>query len=127
MITIPAWAIVVAVVLVFGFLWLRYESGFCGFVALATLVVSGVVACENSDWNKRQEAERAEQERREAIPHVIREADGCKVYAWKGGDWHYFTRCSPGDTVTTERHYRESCGKNKTCDRKEITVTEPTK
>jgi hypothetical protein len=77
-----------------------------------------------------EEAARAEAERRAAIPHVIRQADGCKVYTWKGGgQWHYFTRCSPADTVTTERSYTEkvSCGKNctKHVPRKEVIVTEP--
>jgi hypothetical protein len=99
-------------------------------LALIVLVVSAVASCQNSEWHQRSEAERAEQERRNAIPHVIREADGCKVYAWKGGDsYHYFTRCGPKETVTTERHYTVKCGhKNQqNCDRKEVTVTEPEK
>lgn len=48
------------------------------------------------------------QARADAMPHVIREADGCKVYAFMADDkWHYFTRCSDG-TVTTERNWTES-------------------
>lgn len=36
----------------------------------------------------------AQAEQRERTPHVVREADGCKVYAFKdGGRYHYFTRC----------------------------------
>lgn len=38
---------------------------------------------------------------REETPHVVREADGCKVYAFKSGDhWHFFTRCPDSTTVT---------------------------
>ncbi|WP_186035346.1 hypothetical protein [Burkholderia gladioli] len=44
----------------------------------------------------------------DAKPHIIREADGCKVYAFRAdGNWHYFTRC-PDGTVTTERNWTES-------------------
>ncbi|KVE25166.1 hypothetical protein WI93_16765 [Burkholderia vietnamiensis] len=45
--------------------------------------------------------------------HVIREADSCKVYAWKdgGGTTHYFTKC-PNSTVTTDRQYEVHCGKS---------------
>lgn len=66
--------------------------------------------CFFSDWAKSGDAAREAQERADATPHVIREADGCKVYAFKSGDWHYFTRCSDG-TVTTERSYTERHGK----------------
>lgn len=73
-------------------------------LAAATALVYG---CTESDWAKREEAARLAQERADATPHVIREADGCKVYAFKSGDnWHYFTRC--GTTVTTERNWVES-------------------
>jgi hypothetical protein len=66
--------------------------------------------CFFSDWSKQVVADREAQERADATPHVIREADGCKVYAFKSGDWHYFTRCSDG-TVTTERNWSERQGK----------------
>lgn len=54
--------------------------------------------------------EAAERKARET-PHVIREADGCKVYAFHKGDReHFFTRCPAAtDTETT---WSESCGKN---------------
>ena len=60
---------------------------------------------------------RAAREERERTPHVIREADGCKVYAWKGGDrYHYFTRC-PNSRTTTQQNYQEctGSGKQRTC------------
>ena len=54
--------------------------------------------------------EAAERKARET-PHVIREADGCKVYAFVKGDReHFFTRCPV--TTDTERTWEESCGKN---------------
>ena len=40
---------------------------------------------------------------------VIQEFDGCKVYRFYDGNYHYITRC--GDHTVTERHYSESCGK----------------
>ncbi|WP_334029024.1 hypothetical protein [Burkholderia orbicola] len=61
-----------------------------------------------SDAAKQELARDRAQARADATPHVIREADGCKVYAFKADDkWHYFTRCSDG-TVTTERNWTES-------------------
>jgi hypothetical protein len=75
-----------------------------------------------SDGAKERAAERAAQERSDATPHVIREADGCKVYAFKSGDWHYFTRCTDG-SVTTERNWSERNGKQ-TVHKSETIVTE---
>ena len=40
---------------------------------------------------------------------VIQEFDGCKVYRFYDGNYHYVTRC--GDHTATERHYSEYCGK----------------
>lgn len=96
-------------------------------VSIVVLPIIGVYRCQNSEWNKARQRQEEAEARANAIPHVIREAEGCKVYAWKGGDWHYFTRC--GETVTTERHYTVPCGpKNQSrCDRKEVIVTEGNK
>jgi hypothetical protein len=79
------------------------------FLWAALLAVCGSLfyQCTMSDSAKRDQAEREAQARADAMPHVIREADGCKVYAFKAGDnWHYFTRCGDG-TVTTERNWDE--------------------
>lgn len=38
---------------------------------------------------------RAAREERERTPHVIREADGCKVYAWKGATATTTSRDAP--------------------------------
>ena len=73
-----------------------------------------------------KQAAQVAQEAADAVPRVIREIDGCKVYAFKSQDkWHYFTRC-PAAT-TTDRTY-EQChksGKNTVCENKtEQIVTE---
>ena len=47
---------------------------------------------------------------------VIQEFDGCKVYRFYDGNYHYVTRC--GDHTATERHYSEYCGK--ACTRQKV-------
>lgn len=77
----------------------------------------GVNSCQQSEWFKSNQ----EQQRQEMIakrtPHVIREADGCKVYAFEDNNLtHYFTRCPDSKTVT--EGVREEChssGKTRTC------------
>lgn len=92
-------------------------KGFLITLAVAGLLIFGIHSFEQSEWNQQQKLERAERERREQTPHVIREADGCKVYAFKSGDrYHYFTRC-PDSRTTTENSW-EVCsqsGKTRTC------------
>lgn len=66
-----------------------------------------------------------EQDKRNRLPHVVREADGCKVYAFLSGDrYHYFTRCS-NDRVTTESSYEEctGSGKSRHCENKTESIT----
>ena len=81
-------------------------------LAVASLLIFGIHSCDQSEGNQQMK-----RERREQTPHVIREADGCKVYAFKSGDrYHYFTRC-PDSRTTTESSW-EACsqsGKNRTC------------
>lgn len=78
-------------------------------LACTGLLIFGISSCQETEWYKESERQKAIDEQRERTPHVIREADGCKVYAFKAGDWHYFTRC--GETVTTERQYEVREGK----------------
>ena len=53
------------------------------------------------------EAAKAARRRAEETPHVIRDADGCKVYAFLSGDrYHYFTRC-PDSKTTTDSSWDE--------------------
>jgi hypothetical protein len=53
---------------------------------------------------------------------IISEVDGCKVYRFYDGNYHYVTRC--GDKVTTQKNWSESCGKACTRRRTEELVTE---
>ena len=93
------------------------------------LVIWGINSCSNTEWYKESQRKEAKQFAAAAQPHPIRTADGCTVYEWKdqggAGTTHYFTRCGPTETVTTERHYMENCGKNCHRDKSEITVTQP--
>lgn len=67
-----------------------------------------------------------EQRALDAVPRVVAEADGCTVYSfYRNSSWHYFTRC--GETVTTTRHYTESCGKGCSRRRTEDIVTQENK
>jgi hypothetical protein len=85
-----------------------------------------VHSCFDSNWYKESERARAAGRLAAATPHVIRETDGCKVYAFERDNTdHYFTRC--GDTVTTERNYTQSCGKGCVKHKQETIVTEGNK
>jgi hypothetical protein len=93
-------------------------------IAVVGITVFGMHSCFNSDWMKETERRNAAQAAADAQPRVIREVDGCKVYTFKSGDWHYFTRC--GEVVTTERHYDVRVGKT-TQHKQETIVTEGNK
>jgi hypothetical protein len=62
-----------------------------------------------------------ERERSHAM-QVIQEVDGCKVYRFYDGDYHYITRC--GEKVTTQKNWDEYCGKACTHHRTENITTE---
>ena len=53
---------------------------------------------------------------------VIEELDGCKVYRFWDGNYHYITKC--GSSVTTQKSWDEYCGKACTRHRKEELTTE---
>lgn len=98
-------------------IWAGYKDHWVGNFALLGLVMVGMNGCFNSEWYKASKREQAAQEALAAQPHIIREADGCKVYAFKSGEReHYFTKC--GLTTTTESSYNVSCGKN--CSKTEV-------
>lgn len=95
---------------------------FSGFVLLGIAVGVGYWGFHEAD--PQTSIDRAEENRVKAAkeaadrqPHVVREADGCKVYAFKSGDrWHYFTRCPNAHTVTDTAY--EQCtgsGKSRSC------------
>jgi hypothetical protein len=90
----------------------RDKSLAAGF-GVVVVVLSAITYCETTPEAEAKRRATAEAERRARIPHVIREADGCKVYAFTAGSKeHYFTRCA--GMVTTDRNYevKKSCGKN---------------
>lgn len=58
------------------------------------------------------------------IPHVIRQVDGCKTYAFEdGGSNHYFTRC-PNSEVTHEHDWTEQEGKTQVRKQETIVTTD---
>lgn len=74
----------------------------------------------DEEWAKERAAEEAAkvaQRRANETPHVVREADGCNVYAFKSGErWHYFTRCPNAHTVTdTAYEHCTGSGKSRSC------------
>jgi hypothetical protein len=102
-----AWAIALCVVLLLAS-WTLSDTGEEGWsttFGIAGFILGigiGITACNDSDWSKKQDAERAAQAARDREPRVVREADGCKVYTFKSGDhWHFFTRC-PGEQTSTD-------------------------
>jgi len=121
---IPATVAIVFFVIACGMI--MWEKPFLACISMIFTVVSGITYCEGRPEAVAERKADAEAARRAAIPHVIREADGCKVYQFRAnGLEHYFTRCP--DSVTTDRHYQtnEKCGKNctKTIDHVETIVT----
>lgn len=82
-----------------------------GFCCIVSFFAVGITSCAESDWYVKQQKANAAAEAADRVPRLISEADGCKVYAFKGGDhWQYFTRCPQAQTTTdtattvTERH-----------------------
>lgn len=111
-----------------------------GFIAIASLmadefgaflifILAFFVALgynEATSPEGKERSRKAEEEaKRAAIPHVIRQADGCKVYAFTTDREHYFTRC--GSTVTTETNWTKSCGKSCTRHESDTITTEGNK
>ena len=121
------WLLLGVVLLSFFWGWVKddEEVGFTVFVILLICWFAFLIYRYNTDveWI----AERAAEERskqaervRQETPHVIREADGSKVYAFKSvGRWHYFTRC-PGEVVTTDTAYEQCTGSGKSRSCKEL-------
>ena len=92
-------------------------DGVLGFMMFFGLGVATVIY--NSDTLEENKKQREAEQEKAKIPHVTREADGCKVYAFDANNsTHYFTRC-PDSTTVTERNYSTSCGKT-SCSKKEV-------
>jgi hypothetical protein len=84
------------------------------------VLVVGISSCTNSQWYRDGQAQEAAQDAADRQPRVIREVDGCKVYAFKSGHWHYFTRC-PLET-TTEGNRTVRSGKTSRTESETITT-----
>lgn len=122
---------VALVVLFFGvvFVLLLWEMEMY-VVAFAVGICAGVMMyfSEGIEASRlEREAQRAEQERRDAVPRPIsHSADGCTVYAFKpnaGARWAYFTRCANSTTATTTTHEECTGGpKNRHCEDVSVTV-----
>jgi len=63
-----------------------------------------------------------EQQAQQRKPQVVQEIDGCKIYRFYDGNYHYVTRC--GDKVTTQKNWSEYCGKACTRRKTEELITE---
>lgn len=128
----------------FGVILLWIVSLLCAWVVIKALneyewfgaLLAAVAAALFAAWGfheadpatelKRAERERQkeEAERQDMIPRVVREADGCQVYAFKAtGRWHYFTRCPYAGTVTdTAYEHCEGSGKSRRCSEKHTSI-----
>lgn len=88
-------------------------------VAIVSTVVSYYISLpETKERYENNMRERKEQIEKDKNPHVIREADGCKVYQFLGDNskWYYFTRCENSSTVTSSPHTEcQLVGKVNTC------------
>jgi prepilin-type N-terminal cleavage/methylation domain-containing protein len=103
-------------------------KGFTFIEWFIVMVIVGIVAAifriEFSTGGKERRAEQQKEEEAERQPHVVREADGCKVYAFKHGEsLHFFTRC-PNSSTTTDTTHRECrlVGKVTRCEDKITTI-----
>jgi hypothetical protein len=38
--------------------------------------------------------------------------DGCEVFRFVDGDYHYYVRCKPGDTVNVVEQHERDCGED---------------
>lgn len=116
--------ILVALVLLCYISWIDLNDGPSALLILAWVVIWGF-------WQplgltpEEKAADKAEQHAKQVAretPKVIREADGCQIYAFeRNGREHYFTRCPA--TTSTETNWTENCGKNCTTRKQESIVT----
>lgn len=86
----------------------RFKVAFC--IRPRRLAVKDAEGMKFVGWVWMQKADQT--------PHIVREADGCKVYAFKSGDrWHFFTRCPNATTVTdTAYEHCTGTGKSRRCE-----------
>lgn len=78
----------------------------------------------SSEWRQQQRRDLDAQFQADAQPRVIREFDGCQVWAFKpspNGHWSYVTKCKDR-SVTTDSGHTERRGKS-SVEVREITTT----
>ena len=109
------WLILAVVLLSAAIIWMKLNWGDLNGFGWCALVI--VVVWSMWHWRDTPEESAAKEAKKAAellarqTPHVIREADGCKVYEFeRGGRAHFFTRCPA--TTDTETTWSEFCGKN---------------
>ena len=90
-----------------AFAWVVIGMVFLGLGVVVLLELFGPTEEQQAQMHKTQ---------------IISEMDGCKVYRFYDGNYHYVTRC--GDKVTTQKNWSEYCGKACTRRRSEELVTE---
>lgn len=104
---------------------LEDDEGFAAFMMLLIGTGFGFWGFHEADPQTpldraKEDNRKAEIRKQKETPHVVREADGCKVYAFLSGDrWHYFTRC-PDSTTVTDTAYQHCTGSGKTRSCKEL-------
>ena len=90
-----------------AFAWVVLGMVFLGLGVVVLLELFGPTEEQQAQMHKTQ---------------IISEMDGCKIYRFYDGNYHYVTRC--GDKVTTQKNWSEYCGKACTRRRTEELVTE---
>jgi len=90
-----------------AFAWVVIGMVFLGLGVVVLLELFGPTEEQQAQMHKTQ---------------IISEMDGCKIYRFYDGNYHYVTRC--GDKVTTQKNWSEYCGKACTRRRTEELVTE---
>lgn len=83
------------------------------WVIVPIVILFGIIkGCSSLPYFEERQKQADIKRKIEETPHVIREVDDCKVYAFKVNQhYHYFTRC-PKDTTTDttieERHNKRT-------------------
>lgn len=114
-----SWAI--AAIIIFGFAWVwlgegcyywRWRAAYSQLWVVILVWPLHWVIAGLDDWSIASNARQAQQAAADRVPRVIREFDGCKVYAFKdSGRWHYTTKCP--STASTSSSYEVVTGSGK--------------
>jgi hypothetical protein len=98
-------------------------TGVFGTFFILVSLVFGIKSCSETEWYIESKKREAAREAADQQPRVVREIDGCKVYAFKSGErWHYFTRC-PDSRVSTDTNHTVTVKSGKSTSTKTETTT----